>query len=467
MSAVSLSDRQVCGRIAVSILAGILALELINSARMLASPAPNRRFPDQYVTKGIWSPYGLVRPPHPNGADFIEPLRASHRLLHHDPNLYAEFTSQGSPFVYPPTATLILLPFGLIAHRISEELASQYFDITCRLASFCMALAALTVLRGILQRRRDWLLGLLVIAAFFPIRWAICCVNAQAIINLCLVGAILAYAYSRRILCGVLLGLTCAVKPCLAVLVLFIFARKEWKAGLTALATSGGLVLVSILALGAEPWKAYAYDVLPLMSGGYAAHGNQSFLGALRRWLGDPAVIGLFPVSPRVRIFELCASAVLSAVALIPRVVRSNNARPATTSADVLATSNQKHLPAEVLYRIGDMSIALLAALLASPIAWDHYYGWAVLAFAMCLNAAVRLGLPTRYHILIGVCYVLMGTDWFPVSANRPGPLSLLDSPKIFSALILSALLWDLCRRLAALSRPPQARISVPIIASS
>jgi hypothetical protein len=448
MAPLLLLNRRPYGQFAAYVLVGIVGIESINWLRMLAIPVPNRRFPEQYVTRGMWSPYALVRPPHPRGSDCIDPVRASHRLVHGDPDLYGEFTSRGSHFVYPPTATLVLLPFGWIAHQANEGLANQCFDITCRLATLCMSLAALTLLRGVLQTWRNWLLGLLVIAAFFPIRWAICCVNVQVLINIWLVGAILAYAFRRRLLCGLLLGAVCSLKPCLAVLVLFVFARREWKTGLTTMATAGGLTLIAFLALGAEPWRAYAFDVLPCMSAGYAIHSNQSFLGALRRWFGDPAAINLIPASPGVRVFGWCASAVLVALALLARAPGSKTSARMIAN-DACAGSDRGWAPPEALYRIGDMSIALFAALLASPIAWEHYYGWAIVAFCMSLIAACRLNLSTQYYALIGLCYVLMGTDWVPVAANRPGLLSLLDSPKLFSALILSATLWYMCRRLA------------------
>jgi hypothetical protein len=150
-----------------------------------------------------------------------------------------------------------------------------------------------------------------------------------------------------------------------------------------------------------------------------------------------------------VKVFWLTMSALLIAAALMRRGSKTDRPVPkkATTAQ---AQSTLTLASAEALQRIGDMSIACFVCMMASPISWDHHYGWAVVAFSMCLAAAVRLHLPTQYYVLIGACYVLMGTDWVPFAANQPGLISLLDSPKLFAALMLSVILWFLCRRLGA-----------------
>lgn len=459
MTASPLTSRQLLGRFAACVLGGILALELFNSARMLATPIPNRRFPEQYVTKGIWSPYGLIRLPRDKAWDFSGPLLASGRALRHNPNLYEEFTGEGYAFIYPPTGAVLFLPFAWIAEKYSDSASILCFDLLCRTVSLCIALAVLLPLRKALQHWRDWLLGMLLIMAFFPIRWAVCCLNAQVLINAALVGAILAYACSHRVLLGVLLGLVCAVKPYLVVLVLFVIARREWRGAIIAVLTLGSVVLGSLLMVGTQPWKTYIHDLLPLMCNGYAAHGNQTLLAAIRRWYGDPTAANLIPLSSVEQVLGWMLSAVMIVVSVAPRPNGSWMRRAtATQGRPSFSDANRS---AELLYRAGDISIAAFASLLASPTAWDHHYGWAVVVFCVYLLAARQLCVPSRYHVLVGACYVLMGTDWVPVSANRPGLLSLLDSPKVAAAVALSAVLWYLCRSLTVQLRTTQT-LEVP-----
>lgn len=437
---------------ALSVLAGIFALELVNTARILATPKDQRRFPQGYVSRGVWTAYAFIRPPDATSSDIADPLCAARRVLRRDPSLYREFDGVGADYVYPPTAAIELLPFALIARWGGDSLATQSVDLAGRIGALAILLVTLRFLRRIAVTPRDWALAVVVILAFFPLRWALCCVNVQSLINAFVAAAILAYGGSRRTLCGILLGLANCLKPHLAVVVLFAVVRREWRVALSAVATAAILMLVSVAALGLEPWVAYVRDVLPTMLDGYAVWGNQSILGLARRWVGDPYVMKLVPASVGVSRFGWCASAVLLALALAPRMWQFRSSpRPGSRTAE---TDRRAYFPPPaLLLRSSDIGIALLAITMASPIAWDHHYGWTVVVFAVSLAVGRLVRLSTGYYLTLAGSYVLLATDWIPVAADRPGPFSLLDSTKLLAAVLLCGATWYAHRRLCLAGR--------------
>ncbi len=448
-SAILAPHRRRIGYFALVALAGIAVVETLNSARILATPMARRPFPQGYVSMGVWSAYALVRPLHATSTDIAPALRASNRTAQRDDRLYAEFSRVGAAnFLYPPTAAVELLPFGWMLGWAGMARTTQLMDLLGRLSALVLLLLTLWCLRGFLCRRWEWMLAILVFAAFCPIRWALLCVQVQSFINVFLAGAMLAYAHRRGTLAGVLIGLAGGLKPYLAPLVLFAIARRQWKMALSAVATGVGLILISLWLVGTGPWRTYLTGVLPVMSAGYATQGNQTFNALARRWRGDSYAFELSPATPGVTVFTRCAAAVLVVVSLMPRSLRGSTCVNASTAL------RQEHacgveLPGEVLYRSADMGIALLALTMGSPIAWDHYYGWTVVLFCVCFAAGRVVPIPSRVFVLLGVCYALLGTCWVPMGAGHPGLFSLLDSKMLFASMALLAAAWYVCRRLS------------------
>ncbi len=435
-------------RLAVIVLGGILAVELLNTARILATPSGNRLFPNAYVSKGVWSAYSLIRMPDATSADFRDVLGASEQLMQGDLTLYEDF-DPNSVFnlVYPPTAALEMLPVGLIARWGDKALATQCFDILSRVSVLVLVLVTLWFLREVIAGTRDYVLAILVILAFFPIRWGLFCVNVQSVMNTFLAGAILAYACRRRTLSGVLIGLAVCLKPHVVGLVAFALIRKEWKVAIAASITGMSLILITLLMAGIEPWQTYFDNVLPTVSAGYACHGNQTLPALARRWVGDSYALKLTPISPGLRIFSVTAAIVTLVLAILPRTSKSQPSQQPIPN-DLSAGPNTSALPATVVYRAGDMGIAVLLLMLGSPIAWDHHYGWSVVLYANALAVGRIMRVPLLFYALLAVSYILLATDWIPVGEGRPGLFSLLDSSKVFAVIILMGLTWHSCLRL-------------------
>ncbi len=420
-------------------LAGILGLEAINSMRILAKPAPHRSFPQGYVSRGIWCTYGLVRPLDSTSTDIAPTLEAAHDAIEGDAALYRDFNALGSSYIYPPTTAIELAPYGLAVSELGMPRATQIVDLVNRVATAGLVVIALMYLRGMGLGTVGWILAAITTLAFFPIRWSLFCVQAQTLVNVLLAGAVLAYGTSRGATSGLLVGLAACIKPHFAVLALFGVVRRQWRMAIVAIVTGGVLILISILVLGFEPWRTYLDKIVPFVSNGYAWDHNQSFNGLARRWLGDPDGFRITPASTGVRAFTAITSIALIFVALWPRRVP---APEASEAQDVSPPAGKRMLSAVVLRRSADFGIAALALTMASPVAWNHHYGWTVVLFAVGIAAGIGVGWGIRFYTGLAVIYMLAATSWVPVTPAHPGLISLVNSKLLFAAIALLLVTW-------------------------
>jgi hypothetical protein len=427
-----------------TVLLGMIGIELINTARIWKTHTGARQFPQDHVSQGIWSMAAWVRAPKSQSTDAAPTLRAASLASGGRGELYSEFRSVGSSYIYPPTAAVALLPFGWIMALGGEPLATQWMDLLGRACVAATIGVAAAYLSGLMRSRTDWVLGVLLLLAFYPLRWSLACVQVQSLVTLLLVAAIISYARLRRLICGILLGLAACLKPHLALLVFFAVWRREYRVAGGALATGLVFVLGSIALMSWSPWNTYFTEVLPTLSAGYAFTPNQSINGIVLRWRGQPPEFVIAPVSIIVSCVTWGATAVFALLAVWPRI--STQDGPASTASN----SADRLLSIPSLLRATDLGIASLAVSLASPIVWEHHYGPAVLLFVITLNLGAKADLRPGFFALVGCAYLLVATYWLPLRVRTSGPLTLLDSPQFFGAVLLLGAAWYAQRRLQA-----------------
>ncbi len=422
-------------------LCGVVLIETVNSARVFSTAEPPRRFPYDYVSKGVWSCYGWIRPPDVASEDLEAPLRAAIRLRHGDPALYAEFDGAGVDFVYPPSGAALMLPFGFAAESVGTVRIVQIVDVLNRGCMLLIILLSISILRRAAWTTAQLGMFAVIILLCFPVRWAVVCVNVQCVINTCLALALVAYAGRREVLCGAALAVAICVKPYYLLLTVFLLIRGR----LRTLATAGVLVLgVTALSVGfggLTPWRTYIADVLPVMSHGHAIWGNQTVTGVLRRWVGDEYVMAFEATSPAVLWTSRALALPLLVGACWPRWRETRRSAPQDE-----ATA----MPVSWLVSFLDVGIALLAITLASPIAWDHHYGWAPILFAGCLAATAHLTTSVKYVVVLATACALYAADWVPVGAGRTGIITLLDSTDVAAVVLLGGTAWLTGKRLAS-----------------
>jgi hypothetical protein len=288
-------------------------------------------------------------------------LRADPRAV-----IYNRDLRVGSAFIYPPIAAR---PYAALPTNTPEETRSAL-----SIASRLLFLAFVAIVAFLCRPR--WLA--LAALAFFPLVHAVQLNQATLLITVLIGGAIALLDKQRTALAGVALGVACAVKPQLAlVLPLLMFHTRRTVA---AAAITGVVLLgLSLAYAGVDNHVAYVTRVLPALAGGYAYFANQSFNGLFNRLLVD-SNIGVFAMPPPSR-----------AVAI------------ATAIAAVLAYAATLRFIARLPRREGlspwVLALAWLVATAISPIAWQHHYAPALLIFGMLVVELREGRLPERLWV--------------------------------------------------------------------
>jgi hypothetical protein len=273
------------------------------------------------------------------GEPVYQPQRAA--VLRHTGYDFPEFDEMMRLNAHPPVAVLAALPFGLIPHYPAAHLAWSL----CTFALFL--LSVWVVLRELRVEPRWWHApaAVALVVAADPVHSQL----FQGQLNFLIAPLIAAgWAADRRgyqALAGAAVGAAAALKLFPGLLVLYFLAARRWRAAAVAVAVAAGLNLVALAAFGAGAFETYLREVLPSLDVFRTAWSNVSAPGYWRRvgrsldlpWLG-PAAGGL------------CQLAVAATVA--------RAAWRSTTTAG----------------RDRAYALAVVGMLVASPVAWGHYF---------------------------------------------------------------------------------------------
>ena len=428
------------------------AVELANSIRLWTDPGNEKQFPYNYVSQGLYSFAGYIRPPDNFNVDIAPILKASVRMIQGDVNQYHDFQIAGPNNFYPPSAAFLFTPFGLLVNACDGDLslATQTIDILWRLCVLIILIAAIRLMRPLISTWKQATIVLLIFACFYPMRWMLVCLQAQSLVTLLLVFSIIMYARGVTLTSGILIGLAACIKPHFALIVLFAVFRKEWYFLFGMILSSSCVLLGSLFMTGFSPWLTYLTEVLPTMSRGYAFYPNQSLNGIFHRWLGHSVSYAFSPMTTAISISNTVAAFVFSLAAICPRFFKmQKNLR---FEENVALSSSTIHT--KTVLRALDLGTAILCFVMAAPIVWPHHFAWTIVLFALCL----QYGQTIRYSgVFIGglaLSYFLLGTFFMPVEQASSGVASLINAPNFFGALLLISLLWYCMVRIEKKGRP-------------
>jgi hypothetical protein len=245
--------------------------------------------------------------------------------------------------------------------------------------------------------------------AFYPLLKGFSLGQIQTWIGAALALLLLAFRLERRAVAGALLGFVVLLKPHFALVALWALLRGERRLlAWAALAVAGGLG-VSLTRYGLAHHLDYLAALAFLGRHGESFHPNQSLTGLLHRLLGNGNnaewVADAFPpYHPVVFVVGSAGSALLLLLALGFR-------RRAPGAGDAC-----------------DLAAMLLAATLASPIAWEHHYGLLLPVYGLLAAELARPGAPRAERLalaasaLVAASYVaparlLAGTAWNPLQS--------------------------------------------------
>jgi hypothetical protein len=347
-------------------------------------------------------------------------------------------------FQYPPTALLVVSALEAVAgERWPEALRWITWAMVPITALFVWLLYEALRPRPVPGGRDRWLALLAASVAtltFYPVMRAYANGQIQSWLNALFAVAVWCWATGRRGTAGALLALSCAVKPQLAVFVLWALIRRQWRFLAAFLAVGTALLATSVALYGWAPHAEYPALLRFLAEHGEAYFPNQSVNGLLNRWVfkdyalywRQPWIDHFPPYDARVFAATAVSSLVLLAIALLPP--RGGPAR-----AGVI-----------------DFCLMGLAATMASPIAWEHHYGVALPIFAAAYLVCAAGSAATR--AALAAAYIVVGNCFWVTKALAASPLSPLESYLFFGAIVLLTVLVRCRGRLAAAEPiPPPA----------
>jgi hypothetical protein len=266
--------------------------------------------------------------------------------------LYASFSLEGSSFIYPPVAALLMLPFA----RMSYEEAHLALSVVTRAAYLACVAIAFVVGRGAGTARAGVCAAVFAVA-FHPLLLAVELNQATLLVAIGLGGAVLCAGRGRHALAGALIGATAALKPQMGLVVLLLVwhSRRLVWAGLASMAVAA---LISIGCAGVADHVDYVTRVLPRLAAGYAFYPNQSWTGAILRLAGEPFVD-----------FELTSPSSVTKVVAV-----ASSAATLVAAALVLRAAARRHGARAPELMVCAIGFAWLMVTLASPISWKHHF---------------------------------------------------------------------------------------------
>lgn len=374
------------------------------------------------------------------GNDSWKPMARAQRAFEDQPDasLYRVFFEDRIKFQYPPSALFVLdlFPSRWFDGPDSLEPGSRMNQVLTWASRITFAL---TILICVLLYEKSWrvasgksaapprdrlivaAIGVLLSVMFFPIIRAHILGQIQIFIDCLIAAALLAYMTGRRALAGACIGLCCLIKPQYGLLLLWGLLRRDWRFNLGLIAVAGAGFTAALLRYGLANHFEYVKVLRFIAQHGEAYWPNQSVNGMLNRLLdnGDPLRFDRYSFPPYHAVVYF--GTLLSSLAIV-----------------VVALWPKRERPANPL----DLAIALLAATLAAPVAWEHHYGILLSIFALATPIVLQTPAAKFLGVLLLASYLMVANALLRPAWLLGGPVrELFASHLFFGALLLFAIL--------------------------
>jgi hypothetical protein len=331
------------------------------------------------------------------------------------------FFERGIRFIYPPTALLLyrgceaaqgigIPPFSVFKALLLLSMFGTWLTVS----AFFFRLFPDFKAAGSRERWKARLLLLALIYVFLPLVNAFFIGQAQTILNFLLMLGAYLWLCRRKTASGILIGLTCWVKPAMVLFLIWGLLRRQWSFAVSLVSMLLLGVAISLAMFGVHNTAEYYAVVHYLGRHGDALFTNQTLNGLLHRQMhvGLPVtwVYGYPPFNRIIYLATVISSALLIAAALVVPYLRRVSAAPV------------------------DFLIFAMAAVMASPIAWEHHYGIFFLVFLLWMPEGFR-----RWPVFAGILamYLPMTDKWAPLSLLMYSPWTFLISHIYFGGMAL------------------------------
>ena len=304
--------------------------------------------------------------------------------------------TDGSPYVYPPAMALAFVPIATLPFQVGSML--------WLLISFGSLVVTGWVLTGLLfrARPRDRIIAAVAIGAlialFGPMRAVMFFGQVDGVLLMLLCLSLAAFVRRLDARAGVFLALAVAVKPTLAVLVLFFLWKRAYRATIVFGVLSAAIVGASFAVVGLAVLPKYlaasTYWAGPVFG---AAVFNQSPYGLLlRMFTSTPFSVPIIEAPQLVSVLRY-ALPILVAVPLIRSVSRDRDLPPA-------------HLTLEY-------GLLLIAMLVAGPLSEVIHY--VQLVIPLIAAAALLIGAKLESRVAWGASWIALVLIYVSVSPPK------------------------------------------------
>jgi hypothetical protein len=341
------------------------------------------------------------------------------------------------PAPYPPFISIISIPLTWLSLKYSI-ISWYFFEMIC-----LMAISVMLIL--LWKGKIDWIRAIILfffLLAWYPIMVELLFGQLTILVTTLVLAALLAAKKNRKVLAGVLIGLSVAIKVFTWPLIVYFAIKKDWRMGIPGCLTIIGLNLTALFVIGLGPMMDYYFHVMMQVSAVY-----HSFLKNYSLWsigyrffegtgpMGDgyvsaPPLINLPQIAPYV-------SAGLAIAFLVIGLIW------AVRCKDL-----------DIAY-----SIMICVLIAISPIAWDHYYVMLIISLVVLLHELSKQSFPTWptfIFMIISLSFFLINDhiDATILLLNGGGlqkgtgyqitfASSLLEVIPILELIVLTILLWQ------------------------
>ena len=348
-----------------------------------------------------------------------------------------KFSFLPHPAPYPPFIAILSTP--LLLFSINNVIIVWFIiELVCLIA---IAVMLTTLWRG----RVDWVQAILVLfllLSWYPVMVDLLYGQLTILITTLLLVALLALRKDKKILAGLVIGLSVAIKMFTWPLIIYFALKKDWRTLISSCLTAFGLNLIALIAMGIGPIMDYYLRVTMQVSVIY-----HSFLKNYSLWsIGYRLFAGTEPTGGNY----ISAPPLVNLPKLAPFV-----------SAGLAAAFLLAGLFWAVRSKDRDIAYSIIVCVIVaiSPISWDHYYVMIIISLAVLwLNLSKHSfpAWPTILFIMIAfmlflfndhiadVIYIVNGSSNL-LQANRNRVTfasSLLEILPMVELVILTILLW-------------------------
>ncbi len=340
-------------------------------------------------------------------------------------------------FQYPPTALLAMYPCSLRQGQVPPQSGGVGWLEVLNAISWVLVFATAACVADLLRRlpgsgpgapesRADRVVraaaGAALVLTYFPVVYSFGLGQIQVWLNASFAATLWCWVTGRRAAAGVLVGLSCLIKPQSGVLLLWGVLRRQGRFVLAGgIAAAAGLGL-SLALFGLGNHLNYFRVLSYIARHGESYYANQSLNGLLHRLLGngnnlewDQAAFA--PYHPLVHAGTTIGSLALLALGLFG--LRRQGRGSAL-----------------------DLGLAALCGTLASPVAWEHHYGVFLPVYAALYAALLSRGAGRAAWWLLGISFALTGNRLAFLDGCPAVPFNLVQSYVFFGGLLAVGLVY-------------------------